>query len=216
MIPQKTLKDLEWDHVQRRLSELALSEPGSEYCLRVLPDAGLLEAELMLNETEQAKRVIESGTDIPTGELEDPTPIIKRLGVQAPLSAPELLKLKSFLEICRRTRNTLQRKRNTAPMLWELARELVALRDLERRIESCFTATGEVADSASPELTRLRAEERQLHSTIVNKLNEILNSPMYRDLLQEDFFTIRNGRYVVPIKIEHRGRFPGIVHDMSS
>jgi len=215
MIPQKTLRDLEWSHVQRRLAELALSEPGGEYCSQILPEAGFFDAGVMLDETAQAKGIIDSGEDIPTGELEDPTPIIERLRVQAPLNAAELSRLRIFLEISRRTRNMIQRNRNAAPVLWNVARDLVALRDAERRIESCFTPTGEVADGASPELGRLRTEERQLHTAIVNKLNGILASSKYKELLQEDFFTIRNGRYVVPIKVEHRGEFPGIVHDMS-
>ena len=215
MIPEKTLKDLEWDHIQRRLADLALSEPARDRCLEILPDAEFFEAKIMLDETEQAKRILDAGEDLPTGELEDPTPIIDRLRVQAPLDATELLKLKSFLEISRRTRNLIQKHRNSAPLLWEIARRLVAMRDVERKIESCFTPTGEVADSASEELARLRAEERSLHAAIVEKLNDIISSAKYREFLQEDFFTIRNGRYVIPVKVEYRGRFPGIVHDMS-
>lgn len=215
MISEKALKDLEWHHIQNSISNLAISEPAREYCKNILPTAEFLEAKILLDETEQAKRILDAGEDLPTGELFDPTAIINRLRLNAPLDAVELIRMRTFLETSRRTRNLIQKNRNTAPILWDIAENLIAQRELERKIEACFTPTGEVSDNASPQLAALRAEERRLHAQIVEVLNGILASAKYQQFLQENFFTIRNGRYVLPIKIEYKGKFEGIVHDIS-
>lgn len=215
MIPQKTLKDLEWHHIQNSISSLALSEPGREHCKKILPTADFFEAKILLDETEQAKKILDANEDISTNELFDPTSIIDRLKVKAPLDATQLLRLKTFLEIARRARNLIQKHQNSSPRLWEISKDLIAQRELERRIEACFTITGEVADSASLELASLREEEKNLHAQIIVVLNDILASSKYQEFLQENFFTLRNGRYVLPIKIEYKGRFEGIVHDIS-
>src|SRR5262249_38912507 len=83
-------------------------------------------------------------------------------------------------------------------------------------IQDAIGDGGEVLDSASPGLSRIRAELRGAHDRLVARMREIMSAPPFRDAVQDPVVTQRNGRYVIPVRAEFRGQVPGIVHDQSA
>ena len=114
----------------------------------------------------------------------------------------------------------LARHREQAPLISSLAQPLENLSQL-RGLDAClWTAAihpdGSISESATPELRRLTQQAHELKQTIRRKLEQILHSQRYADVLQEGYFAQREGRYVVPVKVEMQGRVPGILHDVSA
>src|SRR5690606_33087348 len=93
---------------------------------------------------------------------------------------------------------------------------LHSFQSLEEKIEKAIISEDEIADDASPKLSSIRRQKRVLAQNIKNKLNEIINSPNYQKVLQEAIVTVRQDRYVVPVKQEFKGSIPGVIHDQSA
>ncbi len=113
----------------------------------------------------------------------------------------------------------LARHREQAPLIGSLARPLEGLsrlRSLMLSLDSAIHPDGSISESATPELRRLTHHAHELKQTIRHKLEQILHSQRYADVLQEGYFAQREGRYVVPVKVEMQGRVPGILHDVSA
>ena len=120
------------------------------------------------------------------------------------------------LRAVRLTRRTLDTHRASTPALWRIAEPLADNPELESRIEATFDEQGRVADTASAELHSLRRQLRQAVAAVHAIMQKQLRSPAAHNALQEALITERAGRQVVPVKLEHQGSFPGIVHDVSA
>ena len=103
---------------------------------------------------------------------------------------------------------------STCRYLAEIADRIGDFRQIASEIGRCISPRGDVLDSASPVLAKLRRESRVVHDRLTTRLNQILNSS--RTAIQEPIVTLRDGRYVIPVKAEQRAQMPGIVHDVSS
>lgn len=211
----KTLSDLEWPQITERVAQFAASPMGVLLC-RLMPlDTGRFEIKEKIAETTQARKILISGQNIPLAGLQDVQELIARIRKGASLNATELMAMGDTLGASRRMRNMLLSHKDMAPYLADMAQNLVALREVEKEIARCFGPGGEVVDDASPEIKQLRKKLRGMHATLIDSLNRIISSTSTGSYLQEEIFTIRNGRYVIPIKIEHKNKVEGIVHDLS-
>jgi DNA mismatch repair protein MutS2 len=131
------------------------------------------------------------------------------------LEPETLLGVRKTLALARRLRNSLEKQADNFPLLWNLGRDMVALAYLEEHIAGAIGVSGEVLDSASPELARLRQQLKNRREKLLNRLDTIIRSSRGERFLQEPLVTEREGRYVVPIKAELKKEFKGIVHDVS-
>ena len=131
------------------------------------------------------------------------------------LSPGELLEIASTLYGTSQARRFLMEKAEIDSQLAELAQRLEPASFLRERIEGCIGDDGEMLDSASDNLRSIRNRMRSLQSRIREKLDSIIHSVRYQKVLQDAIITIRNGRYVVPVKSEFKGLLPGLVHDQS-
>ncbi|GAG35131.1 unnamed protein product, partial [marine sediment metagenome] len=131
------------------------------------------------------------------------------------LEPRSLVEIQDTLISIDQLRDSLEKLSGEFPLLWNIAEGMVKLGRLGKDIAKCFTPAGELLDSASPELAAVRKQLRQARQHLLDRLKATLKSPRGRKIVQEPLITEREGRYVIPIKIEFRKEIKGIVHDIS-
>jgi DNA mismatch repair protein MutS2 len=221
-ITQKTLERLEWPRIAARLAAAARTPrgrasltpaPGEDAASGFAPD---LEAVRELHaETEQALAILAEGDAPPLGGVEEISASLARARKGGSLPGQALLELRGTLAALRETAGFFEARREQAPRLSELAAQVRAQPELERRIESALEPSGEVRDTASPELAQARRESRGATAEIQQRLERLLQDPDLRARLSDAFFTVRNDRYVLPVRAEARAGVRGILHDAS-
>ncbi len=132
------------------------------------------------------------------------------------LDPPVLLDIRSTLRRATTIRRTLSRMKGTYPILADLAEDLEECSAVQQEIGRIISEDGNVQDSASPKLAVIRRDMRIAYNRLQSKLTNLINNANNLQFLQEQLITQRNGRYVIPIKSEFKGRIPGIVHDQSA
>jgi len=161
-------------------------------------------------------RLLDRNQEPPIDGLQDLRPLWRRVAPQnAILDPPELVQMADFCSAVARVRRFFAQNRAEAPTLAEQTDLLVLLHDVEYHIRQAIEANGEVKDSASPRLKELRGEIRALEARIEHTLERLKRSLDEADVLQDDFITQREGRYVLPVKAGQKGKIRGIVHDAS-
>ncbi len=150
------------------------------------------------------------------GGAHDVRPQAQKAALAGVLEPSELLDIQATLGLAVSLRNTIQRLGMHLPLLTAMAGGLADLSSLAAEISRCINPRSELTDAASPMLGELRREARLAHDRLTAKLQRILSSPTGRQVAQEPIVTLRDGRYVIPVKAEMRGHLPGIVHDISS
>jgi len=222
-VSDKLLARLEWPELLERLAAHARTPRGRARC--AAPQEGAvstplfaqsLEAVLaLLRETSEARLLLDQGQAPPLGGLGDLESTLRRLGKGGVLGARELLDLCATLAALHATARFLSRRAAEAPQLAAYAAGIPDLRELEDEIDLCIDADGEVRDSASPALADARREVRGLAADLQRRLASYLQDPALVASLSDSFVTMRNGRFVLPVRSDARARVRGIVHDAS-
>jgi DNA mismatch repair protein MutS2 len=222
-VSDKVLARLEWPDLVARLAAHAQTPRGRARCatphdgaapLPLFADS--LDAVLaLLHETSEARVLLDQGQTVPIGGLSDLEPTLQRLGKGGVLGARELLDLRTTLSALHATERFLSRRANEAPQLAVHAARIADLHELEDEIDLCIDAEGEVKDSASPALSDARREVRGLAADLQRRLAAYLHDPEIVASLSDSFVTMRNGRFVLPVRSDARTRVRGIVHDAS-
>jgi len=219
-VSQKTLERLEWSQVLDLVQKHART-PGGRNKFTWPSAQQLFEptrsgVEERLTETAEARSILVGAAVPPLLDVAVPTRALARARKDAVLSARELLDLALFCTSARTTRGFLEHHAESAPKLADLGSLLVEHRDLESDIEASFERSGEVKDSASPALASARARARNLASEIQAKIEQFLGSSDVSPHLSDSYYTIRNDRFVLPVRTDARGAIRGIVHDASN
>ncbi len=213
---EHTLRVLEFPRVLDRLARHTTNTMGREEALALVPSAHREIVARRLQETREARHLRDHDQGMPLGGIRDIRSIVGRAAVEQQLTPNELLDVACTTASARRLKAYLFRHADACPLLAEAAGNLPIPAGLEGRINEAIGENGEVRDSASPELQRIRADKKTTHGRLLDKLNNILASERYRALVQEPIVTLREGRYCVPVKSEHRTQFGGIIHDASA
>lgn len=215
---ERVYKTLEYTKVTDRLVQYAETYIGKEKAAALLPTANFNEAIRWQLETDEARNIIRLKGGAPFGGIRDIRPFVKRSLLGGALTASELLDIATTIQGGRRLKNFLTSMEEQLPIphLLEYADPIEGLKQVEDQILSCIDEQGDVLDSASPELRRLRQELKTVEGRIKTKLEQITRTPSYQKMLQENLITMRNGRYVIPVKQEYRGVFGGMIHDQSA
>jgi DNA mismatch repair protein MutS2 len=151
------------------------------------------------------------------GGVHDVRPAAERARVGGSLGADELLDVASTVRAARVWRRGLGPLQEETPALLEVAEAFLGDHPgLVEDIQDAISESGEILDSASPALARIRTELRGAHDRLVTRMREIMSAAPFRDAVQDPVVTQRNGRYVIPVRAEFRGQVPGIVHDQSA
>lgn len=211
-----TLKVLEFDKIINKLAEHAACSLGRERVLALIPQTDIEWIKRMQAETSEVREILLSHGKIPLGGITDIRPLIHKAELGAMLTPVELLNVAQTFGAGRRLRGFLVKRKDEFPLIGEIASRIVVFENFENSVAQSISQGGEVLDSASPALARVRSEMKSKHSRIMEKLNSIIQSSHYRTALQDPVITQRGDRYCVPVKIEYRSQVRGIVHDAST
>jgi DNA mismatch repair protein MutS2 len=216
-IAKHTLDILEFSKIRQQLGQHTSFTASRELALALVPDIDVHAVRRALEATSAARALFDAYPDITIGGARDvraPVRLAQRGGVLEPTV---LLDVAATLGAMRQLRTRLLKLPDDpyAPLL-DLAAVLADLPYVQTDIERAIDPSGEVLDSASPTLGRLRSEIRIAHDRLMERLNGILQSSQYAPVLQEPIITVRDGRYVVPIKASGRRTLRGVVHDQSN
>ena len=212
---EKSLHKLELPLVLELLAECAGSQAGKDACLNLRPVSDLEEVEALLAETTAASDLCTRKGNPGFGEVRDVSAALERADRGGTLQPKELLEIGAVLRCARNIKGYVSEDEK-ATVLDPLFHSLVANKYLEDRIFGAILSEEEIADNASPELSDIRRHMRLQAGKIRDTLQKIISSPAYSKYLREPIITIRQGRYVVPVKSECKGEVPGLVHDVSA
>lgn len=182
--------------------------------LKLFPD-GRQEVALRLRETTEARALLDADLVVPLGGIAEMEPAFTRAQKSGAIPGLQLLDVRSTLVALHETRRFFAAHAERAPALAELADLIEDHKTLAQEIERCIDTGGEVRDEASPALRTARRESVGLASELGRRLARYLNDPKVKPSLSDDFYTIRNDRYVLPVRADARGSVRGIVHDAS-
>lgn len=216
---QEANKVLEWSRLLDALATHAHSSRGAHYCRSLVLAQDLSQAQKRLAETSEAAALRESTDPLPTLQFPDVEESLGRVSKGACLEILEFRDVGLVLALVEEVHRYLSRHRQDAPTLAELLLRLGQAgewRRLKGGIDAAISADGSMKESASPDLRRFMHQANDMKQQMRHRLDQILQSQRYAELLQEQYFAQREGRYVVPIKAEMQGRVPGIVHDVSA
>lgn len=215
----KTLYKLEFHKVKERVKTYALTEEGKIKIDQLMPKTSLNEVVTLQKETSDALLMSVKKGKLPLSNLKPVRPILKRVEIGAILSGGELLVVRDVLRLARKSKNYYQDAISNGDAYSYLNGYfdlLFSLNDLEREISRCILSAEEIADDATPELARIRRQKLTLGGRIKESLQQMIHSSRYQDMIQEPVITLRGDRYCIPIKIEYKNQFKGIVHDQSA
>lgn len=210
----RTLAILEFDQIREQLKEYTVSGLGKRLVDRLKPYTQMGAVENALRETTEAAELLGGGARVPLHGLADVSELVERVESGGVLAAGELLKLGDLLRGCGEMSRYMQGKRQVAPSLSAYAAGIVPLDELEEIIAASIEGS-RVSSTASPRLARLRSAMRAAEGKIQEKLQSIVASSRYRDILQEAYVSVRDGRYVVPVKASDKHRLDGAVIGVS-
>ena len=212
---EKSLQKLELPQVLQMLSACAGSVGGKEACLRLVPVTDLEEVELLLQQTTAASDLCARKGNPVFGDVTDVSASLERAERGGSLQPKELLRIAGILR-CARTTQGYVSEDDIQTVLDPLFRALTPNKYLEDKIFGAILSEEEIADTASTALADIRRHMRIQSGKIRDSLQKVISSPAYSKFLREPIITIRQGRYVVPVKSECKNDVPGLVHDVSA
>lgn len=216
----KYLNSLEYDKIIHNLNTYCKTYMGIEKSNNLFPVFEKNKVINLLNLTKEASSLIYRKGNIPLSDIPDISLCIKSLESSGILSALSLLNIARFLKISREVREYFLSSDDidlsTYPKLYDLFDLIYTNKNIEEKIFSIILDENTIADNASPKLNSIRRQSKKLEQDIRDKLNNIIHSSSYSKYIMEPIVTIRENRYVIPIKEEYRSQIKGFIHDVSS
>src|SRR5579859_3079568 len=212
----KTLQTLEFPKILEQVQGLASFSAGKEAIAQLRPSSDLETCRQRVSQTSEARLLLESRPSTHLGGAHDVREAVQRAAVGAVLVPRELLEIGETLRASARLRSAILKDELDIPCLRRHAQNLTENRSLLETLEQTLSDRGEILDSASPALRRVRQEIRTAQGRLMDRLNSMVTSTEHRSSLQEPIVTLRNGRYVIPVRSDSRSKVPGIVHDQSA
>ena len=213
---EKTFKKLEYDKIIGFLADECVSAPGRERAEKLTPHRERVIVEGWQKETTEARNILVYLPNFSIGTVKDireSVALAKKNGI---LDGSHLRDIMVTVRSGRRLKLTLTQMKEDFPIIKGIASRVVFINSLETAIEEAIGDDGSVLDSASSELSDIRRKIRRTNDRIKEKLDQFLRNSSQNQYLQENIITVRNDRYVVPVKQEYRNQVPGLVHDQSA
>lgn len=211
-----SLRVLEFHSVRALLAEQATSVLGRERAQALAPSCDAEQVLRWQAETAEAARLLDQTGQVPLGAIRDIRESLRVATIEGLLEPTALLAVADTVAAGRSLRGYLLKHAEVAPALAELAARITDFSGIENAIHAAINPNSEVRDDASAALLRLRKEAKTVHGRIMERLQSIIRSAQYREMIQEPIITVRDDRYCIPVKSEFRTPFGGLVHDQSS
>ncbi|MBS4191531.1 endonuclease MutS2 [Bacillus sp. FJAT-49705] len=216
---ERILKILEFNKVKEQLLEHVSSTLGKRKAENLMPSVNVEEVLQWQEETDEAVKVLRIKGIVPLGGIYDIRPHVKRSVIGGMLSPQELIQVASTIHASRQIKRFIEEfvdERDELPSLISYVDRIIVLADLETSIKNAIDDNGEVLDSASDALRSLRNQLRTKESRVRERLESMIRSSNAQKMLSDAIITIRNDRFVIPVKQEYKGHYGGIIHDQSS
>lgn len=217
-IIKKSMNMLEFPKVKQQLSQHTVSELGKKKAMAIQPATNKDEIIRLLNQTNDGIHLLRMKAGIPITPFENITPHLKRLSIGGALSGDEIASIYRVLENAKTIQSFFKEVKEDdiiLETLYDLNESLDSMPHLMKKIESVLDEDGRVIDEASAKLKGIRTGIRQVENRIRERLEKIVRGSQSR-YLTDSIITIRNDRYVIPVKTDSKGVFGGVVHDQSS
>lgn len=214
---KQAIQILEFNKIKQTIESLCACTLGQKRVSLLKPTTDEKDVEYGLNQSDEALRIIYALGEAPLGGVSDISEAIARAKISAMLSSQELLAVSRLLYAVSQLKTFSERLNEIevqAPIFFHHTNTLVALSSLQQAINLCIDETGYVLDSASSELRSIRRAIQSTESRIKERLNQVVSER--RNKLTDGIVTIRNERYVVPVRADYKNTFGGTVHDQSS
>ncbi|WP_075620010.1 endonuclease MutS2 [Paenisporosarcina indica] len=220
MITKRALKTLEFDKVRDQVASFCTSSLGRSHLDLLEPSIDFEKVVRLLDETDEGLSLLRVRGNVPMGGVFDVRGHAKRAQIGGMLSPIELMEIASTIRASRILRQFLEAVEESEdiqiPYFIERKQTLPILTALEHEIIACIDDNGTVLDSASTQLRSIRQQLRAQESRVREKLESYTRGKNAAKMLSDSIITIRNDRFVIPVKQEYRGNYGGIVHDQSS
>ncbi|MDP4090392.1 MAG: endonuclease MutS2, partial [Bacillota bacterium] len=214
---QNAVKILEFEKIKEELKNYALSELAKDVIERLEPSLDRHKIERWLEETTEARSIVDRSSSIPLHGLKGIKGLKEKLGKTAALLPEELEGLSGFLKDCLKLKRFMAAKdyEYCAPNITAYAASIYELEHIISEIERCIIK-GRVDDKASPALSKLRKRINILEDRIRAKIESVMKNSEYKNYIQDNLVSMRNGRFVIPIKTQYKNNVAGSIHDSSS
>ena len=209
------LRTLEYDKVIARLARHTSFDAGRSLAMELEPSSEYREVVRRQRQTAEARRLLQMKPRTGLGGAHDVRPSAEKAARGGVIDPGDLLSIATTLECARDLKTSISRLDEALPLLKEIVDLIEPLTRTIESINRSINQRGEVTDQASPALGSIRREVRGLHDRLYQRLQEILAASFSKGIAQEAIITLRDGRYVIPIKADMRGQLKGIVHDVS-
>lgn len=207
---------LEFPKVREIIAGYTSFPASRELALTLKPSSDPIQVNLWLRQCNEARRLLVFEPDLQTGVIDDVREQVELAARGKVLEPTTLAIIASTLTSTRLLKNKLNKLSSEYPLLWDIAQNITDLRTLEKDINNCISAAGELQDTASRELQALRHQIQSHRQQLLTSLETIIRSPRGQKIIQEPIVTQREGRYVIPVKIESKKELHGIIHDISN
>ena len=212
---ERNLRVLEFSKIREMLKTYAQTESGKAFLDALVPSGEYDTVAAYQAQTEEANTIISMTGGNPVQYFADVRPQLKIAAAGGTLSMRALLDVADALRAARAARTALVSDREDTPLLTAMGSRVATNRSLEEEIYNAILSEDEIADRASPELYDIRRHIRTLNDKVRERLNAYIRNPSLQKYLQDTIVTMRNGRYVIPVRAECRQFVPGLVHDQS-
>ena len=210
------LDKLEFNNIKDKLADFTYTFIGKSLAESLEPSSSFSKVNTMLNETTEAREVINANGSFPISEIDDVSLLIKKLKSAIPLSSKGLLSICNILENSRKLLDFYNNSNFDFNYLEDYFSSLYINRLIESKIRKAIISEDIFADDASSKLFSIRKSKKTLEADIKNKLNSIIHSNTYSKYIMDPVITIRDNRFVIPVKEEYRSFIKGFIHDTSS
>ena len=219
MYTNKYLEKLEYNKIIDILSSFCITYVGKDICYNLMPQSSKNVVEQMLAETKEAVNLIYRNSTPSFFEISNIDISIKSLESSSTLSAKSILDLANIFRLCLDLKNYFDKDFITSsdfPILSDLFDLLYTNKNVINIVFACIIDENTIDDNASTNLRSIRKKQRNLEQDIRSRLNDFIHSSKYSKYIQEPIITIRNDRFVIPVKEEYRSQVKGFIHDMSN
>ncbi len=213
---EKSIEILEFPRVRDILAGYTSFPVGYEFVQQLVPLTDFDTVSRLLKESEEARYLLSVDREFSIGEAHDIRELTGMAALGKILEPQSLIEVQQTLSVFRQAHNSLAQVATEVPLLWQIARDIKPLSEVEKQITHCISQGGEVLDRASTKLASVRRRLRDTRHSLRERLESIIREPGLQKIIQEPIITEREGRYVIPVKNEMRRDIEGITHDVSN